>query len=144
MITLKDSIKIKASPQKVYEAFIEKLLTREKYLSWHRDHIDLCWIKGDPLKEGSIVYAEEYINGGLQKLKFKIVRVVPNREIVYRPLFPYSLFAPGNTWLFRPKGENSCIFTAMGRLRGGPLYKKLGAGRLKATLRHMQEEGENL
>ena len=62
----------------------------------------------------------------------------------YRPLFPWSIFAPGNEFLFEPKGEKSCIFTASGRLRAGPLFKKLGRNRLEATKKHMKEEGGNL
>lgn len=144
MITLKDSIKIKASPQNVYDKVLAYLHDRESYISWHPGHIELRWIKGDPCKEGSIVCAEEYIGNDLQKLKFKIVKVVPGRQIIYRPLFPQSMFAPGNTWLFQPKGENGCIFTAIGRLRGGPLMKKLAVSRLKTLALHMEEEGKNL
>ncbi len=144
MIILKESIKIKATPQRVFAAVLERLRDKEGYLAWHPDHVDLRWIKGEPLKKDSIIYAEEYLYGSLQKLKFKIVKSVPDREIVYKPLFPVSLFAPQNRWLFQPKGENACILTAVGRLRGGPLYKKLASKRLKALARHMREEGENL
>ncbi len=144
MIVLKESVKIRAAPQKVFEALCGYLSDRQAYCGWHSDHVDLRWIRGEPLEEGSIVYAEEFLGSGLQKLKFKIVKVIPYREIVYRPLFPYSLFAPGNIWLFQPKGEKACIFTAVGRLRGGPLYRILSARRLKALKSHMRQEGENL
>lgn len=144
MMTLKDSIEIKATPEKVFEYLLQLFKDKEAYQAWHPDHVDVRWIKGEPLQEGSIVYAEEYLHGELHKLKFLITKVVPNKKIEYRPLFPSSIFAPGNTFLIEPKGENSCMFTAIGRFRAGPLFKKLAKNRIEATKQHIREEGENL
>jgi len=120
------------------------LKDKEAYQAWHPDHVDVRWIKGQPLQEGSIVYAEEYLHGQLHKLKFLITKVVPNKEIEYRALFPLSLFAPGNAFIIEPKGKSSSVFTATGRLRAGPLFKKFGKNQIEATKRHMKEEGENI
>ncbi len=148
MITLKDSIEISATPEKVFEWLAQRFKNKESYQAWHPDHVDIRWIKGEPLQEGSIVYAEEYLHGDLHKLKFRIAKIVPNREIKYRSLFPLSVLAPGNTFLIVPKGENSCIFTAMGSLRLPVwLFKKLHKKhehKIEATKQHMKEEGENL
>ena len=144
MTTLKDSIEIKATPEKVFEWLLQRFKDKEAYQAWHPDHVDVRWIKGEPLQEGSIVYAEEYLHGELHKLKFLITKVVPNKEIEYKPLFPLSIFAPGNTFLIEPKGRNSCIFTAISRFRAGPLFKKLAKNRIEATKQHIKEEGENL
>ena len=144
MITLKESIEVKASPEKIFEWLVQRFKDKESYQAWHPDHIDIRWVKGGTLEEGSVVYAEEYLHGELHKLKFVITKVVPNKEIEYRPLFPLSLFVPRNTFLIEPKGENSCVFTATGRWRAGPLFEKLGKNRIDATKRHMKEEGENL
>ena len=144
MITLTDSIEIEATPEQVFNWLVERLKDKESYQAWHPDHVDIRWIKGESLQEGSIVYAEEYLHGGLQKLKFIITKVVPNRVMEYRPLFPLSILAPGNAFFIEPKGENSCIFTATGSFRAGPLFKKLGKSRIEATKRHVKEEGENL
>jgi hypothetical protein len=110
--------------------------------------VDLRWIKGEPLQEGSVVYAEEYLHGELHKLKFRIVKVVPNRLIEYRILFPISLLSPANSFVIEPKGEDRCVFTAQGSLRiprwlftwMHPKHK----GKIEATERHMREEGEHL
>ena len=144
MTTLKDSIEIKAKPEEVFEWLLQRFKDKEAYQAWHPDHVDVRWIKGVPLQEGSIVYAEEYLHGELHKLKFIITKVVPNKEIEYKPLFPLSIFAPGNTFLIEPKGQDSCIFTAISRFRAGPLFKKLAKNKIKATEQHIKEEGENL
>lgn len=57
---------------------------RESYRAWHPDYVDIRWIKGEPLREGSIVYVEEYLQGDLHKLKFRITKIMPNRLIEYR------------------------------------------------------------
>ena len=148
MITLKDSIEINAEPEKVFEWLIQRFKDKESYQAWHPDHLDIRWIKGEPLQVGSIVYAEEYLHGDLHKLKFRITKIVPNRVIEYRSLFPLSILAPGNTFLVEPEGENSCIFTAMGSLRLPVwLFEKLHKkhkNKIEATEQHMKEEGENL
>ena len=148
MVTLKDSIEVKATPEKVFEWLVQRFRDKASYQAWHADHVDIRWIKGEPMKEGSIAYAEEYLHGVLHKLKFRITKVVPNRVIQYSPLFPLSLLAPGNRFLIESKGEESCIFNATGSLRlpewlFGKWNKNL-MNKIEATERHMKEEGENL
>ena len=144
---LTDSIKIKASPEKIFN-FLTSLKDTESYKAWHPEHVDIYWIKGEPLQEDSIVYAEEYLHGDLHKLKFRITRIVPNRLIEYQSLFPMSILSPGNTFLIESKRDNSCIFTAKGSFRIPRwLFKKLHKkheNKIEATEQHMKEEGENL
>lgn len=148
MITLKDSIEVKATPEKVYAWLIDRFKDKESYQAWHPDHVDIRWIKGVPFREGSIIYAEEYLHGVLHKLKFRITKIVPNRLVEYRSLFPLSLIAPGNTFLIEPKGKNRCIFTATGSLRLPRwLFEKISKkheNKIEATQQHIKEEGENL
>ena len=84
MITLSDSIEVEATPEEVFEWLVERFKDKESYQAWHPDHVDIRWIKGGPLKEGSIVCADEYLHGVLHRLKFRIVKIVPNRRIEYR------------------------------------------------------------
>lgn len=144
MITLKDSIEVEETPEKVFGWLVQRFESKENYRAWHPDHIDIRWIKGEPLKEGSIAYAEEYLHGQLHRFKFRITKVVPNREIEYGAIFPLSLFSPGNAFMIVPRGKNGSVFTAIGRLRAGPLFKKLFRNKIEATEQHMKEEGENL
>jgi uncharacterized protein YndB with AHSA1/START domain len=142
MIEIEDSIEINVPAEKVFE-WLTNLRDSETYRTWHPDHVSLRWIKGEPFREGSVVYAEEYLHGKLHKLKFVGTKMVPNRLIEYQLAFPLS-FLSKSSFIIEPTGENSCIFTAKGSMRGGPLYKKLGRKSIEATIRHVKEEGENL
>ena len=144
MISLVDSIEIEAAPEKVFEWLVQRFKDKEAYQAWHPDHVDVRWIKGGPLEEGSISYVEEYLHGQLHKLKFVTTKIVPNKEIEYRFLFPWSIIAPRNTFLIEPKGKRSCIFTATVSFKGIPLFKKLAKNEIGAIKLHMKEEGENL
>ena len=148
MITLSDSIEVEATPEEVFEWLVQHMSDKGSYEAWHPDHVDIQWIKGEPVKEGSIVCADEYLHGVLHRLKFRIVKIVPNRRIEYRSLFPLSLLAPGNTFVIEPKGSDRCIFTATGSLRLPRwLFERVAKrhnGKIEATKQHMKEEGENL
>ena len=147
-IKLRDSIEVKASAEQVFEWLCRRSMDKESYKAWHPDHADIRWIKGEPLQVGSIFYAEEYIHGDLYKLKFKIIKIVPNREIRYRILFPLSLIVTGNAFIIEPIGKNSCTFTATGGLRiPAWLFRNIHKKhkyKIEATQQHMKEEGENL
>ncbi len=148
MITLKDSIEINASADKVFNQLVENLSNRESYKLWHPEHVDLRWIKGEPVREGSILYAEEYLDGNLHKLKYRITKIVPNKLIAYSPLFPLSIIATGNSFRIVSKGENRCVFSSEGHIRF-PLWlfkmvHKSHEGKLIASEKHMKEEGENI
>jgi hypothetical protein len=148
MITLRDSIEAEARAEEVYRWLTQRMRDKESYRAWHPDHVDIRWIKGEPLEEGSIVYAEEYLHGDLHKLKFRITKIVPNRLIEYRILFPLSLLAPGNKFIIEPTGSDACTFTATGSLRMPEwLFRKMHrkhAHKIEATRQHMREEGLNL
>ena len=148
MITLQDSIEINASPEKVFLQLVRFIQDKESYKAWHPEHADIKWIKGNPTEEGSIMWIAEYLQGYLDKLKFRITKVEQNRKIEYRSLFPLSIIALGNVFNIEPIDENRCAFTASGRIRF-PLWlfnkiHKNHAGKLRASAQHMKEEGENL
>lgn len=77
-----------------------------------------------------------------------VEKVVPNRLIEYRTLFPLSLLAPGNRFIIEPKGPDTCTFTATGGLRMPEwLFRRMHrkhARKIEATRQHMREEGLNL
>ena len=147
-VKYRDSIEVNASAEKVFEWLCRRSMDKESYKAWHPDHVDIRWIKGEPLQAGSIFYGEENIHGDLYKLKFKIIKIVPNREIRYRILFPLSLIATENAFIIEPKGKNRCTFTATGGLRFPAWFfkriHKKHKYKIEATQQHMKEEGENL
>jgi len=140
---LTHSIKIKASPEKIFNWFIG-LKDSESYRAWHPNHVVMRWIKGEPFEEGSVVYFEEYLHGKMHKGKFICTKVVPNRLIEYKPPFPLSIFVPRNQFIIEPTDEGSCIFTATIKVRMGPLSRRLSRRQIEGVKRHMKEEGENL
>ncbi len=148
MITLGHSIEMNASADKVFNQLVENLSNRESYKLWHPEHVDLRWIKGEPVREGSILYAEEYLDGNLHKLKYRITKIVPDELIAYAPLFPLSIIATGNCFRTVSKGENRCVFSSEGHIRFSLwLFKKVHKsheGKLVASEKHMKEEGENI
>ena len=148
MITLTDSIEVNATPEQVFKWLVQRSADKESYQAWHPDHVDVRWIKGKPVEQGAVCCADEYIHGVLYRLKFRITKVVPNRRIEYRFLFPLSLLAPGNVFLIEPKDGGGCTFIAKGNLRISRwLFERMHRkhkGKIEATRQHMKEEGENL
>ena len=58
---LTHSIEIRTTPEKIFE-FLSNLVDDKSYRTWHSDdHVALRWLKGSPWQEGSVIYAEEYI-----------------------------------------------------------------------------------
>jgi hypothetical protein len=139
MITLKDSIEIKITPEKIEEWF--KGLDKH-YLEWHPDHFKFVKVTGG-MDEDDIFYFEEYLHGKLHRTRSKITKIEKNKSIEYKNLFPTSIICPKGSFILEPKGE-SCIFTATVSLRFGWFISKLAKNRLKAVRQHMVEEGQNL
>ena len=147
-LILKHSIEIRTTPEKIFE-FLSTLIDDKSYRSWHPDdHVALRWLKGSPWEEGSVIHAEEYIDGKLHKLRFIITRVVPNREIEYIPVSRFRRrYAPKYTFSVEPK-DASCVFTAAVYVRVPLLPRLLAKKRVErgfsSVQKHMKEEGENL
>jgi len=143
-IILEDSINIKTTPEKIWDFFVHM---DENYVAWHpEDHILFRWIKGKPLEEGTIDYFEEYIHGRIHKMETSYTRIIPYREIEFRPTHPIlRIFLPKSTFTITPK-DGYCTFTARNYFRLGPisLRSKLVKHRLELVKKHMIEEGENL
>ena len=144
MITLCDVIEITAPPERIFY-WLSHL--KENYLAWHPDHVDCQYLTDGPLREGTIVYCEEYLHGKLHKLKFRATKIVPNSCIEYR-------LGPGMRGAFRiePRGDQSAFIAY---LYFGLTFPVIGWLADKIVLlafsrqivefqRHMAEEGRNL
>ncbi|MFA8436343.1 MAG: SRPBCC family protein [Marinifilaceae bacterium] len=144
-IIISDSIEINTSPERIWEFFTN---LEENYKAWHpQDHIVFKWTRGKPMETGSRWYGEEVVRGKLYKLKGCIGEVIPNRKIVFKYSFPFSIVAPWFDWTIETKGASS-IFTARSCLRAGGFYqryfKKHMVSKLEIYHQHVKEEGENL
>lgn len=147
-VILADSIEIKTTPEKIFD-FLVNLVDDESCCILHpKDHVALRWFKGKLWEKGSVVYAEEYIHGKLNKLKFLVTKVTPNRKIEYVPLSRFlRRYFSLNMFIMEPKGE-TCVFTVTSIYRFGWLVRTSARKKLEQDLlsikKHMREEGENL
>jgi hypothetical protein len=147
-VILTDSIKIETTPENIFN-FLTSIVDDQSYKAWHKDdHVSFSFLKGKTWTEGSVIYAEEYIHGKLHKLKFKITKVVPNKQIEYVPVSPFlRRYFPKNEFIIEQK-EGSCLFIASGTYRLGwiakTFFKKAVKDGLNSVKKHMKEEGENL
>jgi hypothetical protein len=150
MITSRDKIEINTSPEKIFEWFSN---LDKNFKSWHpKEHVECRYLKGNPLKEGSILYFEVYLLGKLQKAKYHITRVEPGSCIEYTLGFPLSLLGGGGAYTVEQRGTNSLFIqdTFLGRntpALGRVLDKliQIFFGNLnEAFAKHMAEEDQNL
>lgn len=140
MATLKDSVLINRPPEVVFEWFAH---FAENYRDWHKDHVLGKWVKGKNFEKGSVLYAEEYLGGKLEKLSFEITNCVRNELIEYKMLFPESIICSGGSFSIKHSNSGS-VFTATLSFRFGGLLSKVAGKRVEAIRMHMKEEGENL
>jgi hypothetical protein len=150
MITLRDTIEIETSPEKIFEWFAH---LDKNFQSWHpKEHAECRYLKGNPLEEGSILYFEVYLLGKLQKAKYYITNVKPNSRIEYKVGFPLSFLGGRGDYIVEPQGDNSLFIQDIYigtkiPLLGSVIDKliQLLLGRLnEAFKQHMTEEDQNL
>jgi hypothetical protein len=143
LTTLKDSVEIKTTPEKIFNGLIRVFSSEENFKRWHKDHVKCQWLRGKPFEIGSVLYVEEYLHGELHKMKFLGTQLDPHKKIEYKLLFPMSMICPKGSFMIELKGESS-IFTATLSFRLGWLFSIFAKGRVVAIKKHMKEEGENL
>jgi len=144
-LLLTHSIKINASPEKIWDFFVN---LEQNYVRWHpEDHVVFRWTRGTPMETGARWYAEEAVKRKTYKLKGTIGEVIPFRRIVFKNAFPISLVAPRYVWLLEPEGSQT-VFTSISYLRAGELVFKLARKHMEQNIelhnKHVSEEGENL
>lgn len=143
MISIKDSIGVDAPAEMVF-SWLMNIRTAKDYQTWHPDHVDCQWTKGEPFQEGSVALFVEYLHGKPHKLRFRCTRVIPNTLIEYEPSFPMSILMSRSQFVIEPKCEGSCRFTAVINFREAPFFERLFDKQMESLKQHMKEEGENL
>jgi hypothetical protein len=144
MLVIRDTVSIDTTASAVF-CWFEHI--DENYLAWHPSHVSCRYVKGQGLKEGVVIYAEEYLHGKLHKLRLYLTEVIPNKEFQYR-------VAPGIRGGFR-LSESGEGLDVEAEIRIGwklPFFGAL-ADRLVSSIfshliedlrQHMYEEGLNL
>ncbi|MEW6685920.1 MAG: SRPBCC family protein, partial [Candidatus Edwardsbacteria bacterium] len=75
-MTLKDSIEIRATPEKIFDWFrnLDKHFTE-----WHPNHTKFDKVTGG-MDEGDVVYFEECVSGVWYKVKCKITKIEKSKS----------------------------------------------------------------
>jgi hypothetical protein len=140
MKTLKESIEINVSPEVIWEWLLH---VAENYLEWHPSHIKANWKTETASEVGSIMYAEEDINGDFLKMKSKLTELIPTRLYRFKTVGTLKLILAGGSFEIEPS-ENGSIFTATLDFHMGKLLSKLTKKKVQEISQHMIEEGQNL
>jgi hypothetical protein len=103
MITIKDSIEIKTTPERIFDWF-ENL--DKHFTEWHPNHKKFVKVTGG-MNEGDVVYFEQCCEGRWFKVKGKITKMEKNKKGWRAEL---KTLLAGITFIAEAKG-NICIFT---------------------------------
>ena len=144
MITLRDSIEIKVSPEQIIDFFLH---FKDNFYIWHPEHVECRYLTAGPLKENSVIYFEEYLHGKLHKLKLRITLIKPDSRIEYRPVMGtkgvFVMEPRGTTTLFTAEMHVGSSMPVLGKIMDRIILKFLSR-QLEGIRQHMVEEGQNL
>ncbi|NIS83383.1 MAG: hypothetical protein GTO14_25025 [Anaerolineales bacterium] len=144
MISLRDSIEIRTSPNQVF-TWLESM--PQEYEDWHPDHVACRVIQGAMLEVGSVIECEEYLHGKFHSMRFRMTKVVPSRRIEFviekMGRGAFEVQAMDELVLFVAEleiGSETPIIGSVIDLIFSIFFKQ----RIDAMRQHMKEEGENL
>ncbi len=140
MKTLRESIEISVSPEIIWDWFLH---IAENYLEWHPSHIKAGWETETASQVGSILYAEEDIDGDFLKMRSKLTKLIPNRLYRFKTVGFLKFILAGGSFEIEPS-ENGSIFTATLDFHMGKFLSKIIKKKVQQITQHMIEEGENL
>jgi hypothetical protein len=144
MINLIDRIRIRTTPQKLFD-WLEAM--PQEYSSWHPDHVACRVLKGAPFQPGSEIECQEVLHGKLHAMRFRPTRVDPGRRL------EYEILGLGKGAFEAVPEEEGIEFVAELDLGSGApilgwlidtVLRTLFRSRLEAMRQHMLEEGQNL
>jgi Polyketide cyclase / dehydrase and lipid transport len=143
MKKITDSIIINNKPEDVYNTLIAIFSSEENYRRWHPDHVTCRWLKRTLNEIGSVLFAFEYLNRRLFKMKFEITQNDKPHFIGYQLKFPHSLIFPNGSFEFKERNGQT-IFIAGVTIRFYRIIKLLLSETLGKSKKHIEEEGVNL
>jgi uncharacterized protein YndB with AHSA1/START domain len=148
VISLVQNTRLPAPPERVWRLFVEM---DAHYAEWLPEHLTWRWLRGEPLSEGAVWFADEWVGPVRVSGRFSAHSVEPERFFAYRIGFPASLIRAGGWFRFAPTADGGCEMTEEMHLgfsapfAGALVDRLLGAVLpLGEFRRHMREEGLNL
>lgn len=153
MITIKDTVEIKATPEKIFNWFknLDKHFTK-----WHPNHKKFVKVTGN-LNEGDVIYFEECVDGRMFRIKCKITKI-EKEEWGWRAIFKSTHWLGGkllNTRiiLLVESKKDTCAFSniqtigfnspVIGKLIDLLVLKSFGS-MINLIKKDMEEDGKNL
>jgi len=121
------------------------------YRDWHPEHLEWRTLRGEPLTEGAVVFADEWLGHLRLSARMFIHGVAPGRHFAYRFAFPASLVGAGGWFRLDPLDDGACELVQEAHLGlalpgvGALVDRLLGLYVPVAEIRrHMREEQANL
>jgi hypothetical protein len=149
VISVVEESRLPLAPERIWRFFAEEL--EERYPEWHREHLRWRWLRGRPLEEDAVWFAEEWIGPMHLSSRFIVEKVEPGRLFSYRLAFPASLVRAGGSFRLKPGAAHGCELTQEVRMGfTAPLVGRLVDLAITAVVpvrelrRHMREEQTNL
>lgn len=122
-----------------------------RYAEWHPEHLRWKTIRGEPLTDGAVVFADEWVGRMRVTGRLFTRSVEPGRFFAYRIGFPSSLVAAGGSFRLTPTDGGGCELHQVVHMGFEvPLAGALVDLLLRAIVpvgeleRHMREEAERL
>ena len=146
-IVVTETIEIKTAPEKLF-SYLTGIVDDESFKTLNADKISFRWLKGEPWVEGSIANAEKYLHGKPHRFKFVISRVVPNRQIEYRPASRITRIIFLKKEFIIEQTADGCRFISSATFQIGWIGKKFFRSKIDDGLSifraYLREEGKNL
>lgn len=149
MITLRDSIEIKTTPDKIYDWF--KNLDNKRFTEWHPNHKKFVRVTGG-MDEGDIIYFEECVGGKRFKVNCKISKIEKTERSWAVDLESIHwlgrLIGARISFIAEAKGD-ACVFThvetfGLRRPLLSSLILRLFKSRIPLIEKDMKEDNVNL
>ncbi|HLM85492.1 MAG TPA: SRPBCC family protein [Solirubrobacteraceae bacterium] len=148
MISLSNTIEIAAPPSSVWRFFAD--LDR-RYADWHPEHLRWRTLRGEPLRPGTVWFADEWIGPMRISGRFFVIEARPEKFFTYRLGLPASIIRAGGSFRLAGTEDGRCVLTEethfgfsapiIGPLLDIILHRTLPIDEFR---RHLREEGENL
>jgi Polyketide cyclase / dehydrase and lipid transport len=149
MISIVETVRIPHAPERIWRFFSE--VVEDRYPEWHSEHLRWRWLRGRPLEQGAVWFADEWIGRKRIAGRFIVDEVHPGRYFSYRLAFPSSLVRAGGSFRLEPRGDGGCeliqdvhmgfSLPLLGRLIDLVIAAVVPVRDLR---RHMREEQANL
>jgi len=149
VISIVERTRIPLAPERVWRFFSEEV--EDRYRQWHQEHLQWRWLRGSPLENGAVWFADEWVGPMRISSRFIVDEVDQGRYFSYRLAFPSSFARAGGSFRLEPVDSGGCELIQDVHLGFSvPLLGRLidlviaAVVPVRELRRHMREEQANL